>query len=438
MPAQLGIPKEGKVVYSTEKKSLFIPENIDLTTMLGKKELKQIDKYYFFPHQLYLRRVTDSRVSKATRIPVNYSLLEEFLTTRHTSKIIKFWLDAGVIETLTETKEVTGGDFFEPVQTVTRIKRSYAAGSRSMRYRFTKAYRDVKTKKVAIVDHKFAKKMERKRKESNAKLDLTYPAHRHLHFCLHEIKIDAKAAYATAHKENKRKKSNECYNKWVASIHAIEQQEFFISRDKTGKRIHQNWANLATKVKKHVYLPTGEELVNADIRCSQPLMLAILLRQHYNTASMPVNIADYIKECEQGTLYETLANEAGVAITDRKKFKRGFFKRVLYGRNEKAMLTQEWQVFDRLFKDVAAYVVRAKAKSHKALSHALQRMESEIIIDKVIAGIAADYHPEHYFALTIHDSITVTRSNETNIQKRMLDAFTKYGVHPTISIENFQ
>lgn len=406
----------GKVVYSAEKKSLFVPATVDLTTRLDKKELKHRDKYHYFLHQLYLRRVTDVRVTKLTRIPVNYSLMEEFLTTRHTSKIINFWLNLGVVET----------------------KESWKPGGWSKGYRFTEAYRDIKFKKVALVDAKFAKKMERKRQESNATIDLTYPAHNHLHFNLHELKIDALAAYATAHKENKRKKEDHGYNKWVASIHAIEHGAFFIHRDKTGKRVHQNWANLANKVKKHVYLESGEELVNADIRCSQPLMLAILLRQKYERASAPAQVNNYIQECENGTLYETLADAAGVAITDRKKFKRRFFKKVLYGRNENATKSPEWNVFSSLFPQAAAFVEERKRGSHKALSHALQRMESEIIIDKVIAGIAADYHPEHYFALTIHDSITVTRSNEIDIQRRMLDAFNEYGVYPTIKIEVFK
>lgn len=146
---------------------------------------------------------------------------------------------------------------------------------------------------------------------------------------------------------------------------------------------------------------------------------------------------DYIQECEQGTLYETLANAAGVAIADRKKFKRNFFKKVLYGRNENVTRSPEWAAFASLYPDVASYIVRAKVAIYKALSHALQRQESEIIIDGVFAGLAADYYPADYFAQPIHDSIVMCKSNEEDIKHRIISAFQKHYITPTLHREKF-
>jgi hypothetical protein len=414
------MPRAKKAVYDTQIKSIFIPENIDLVSNLPEVEHKHVDKYYYLLHQLYLRRVTDVRITKNTPIPVNYNSLREFLTHRHIDKVIDYWRTAGVIE--------RSGNFIP--------------NTKSYGYRFTEAYKDIRNKKVAITDQKFADKLERKRRERNMKIDLKVPQHSFIYFNLQEINIDAKAAYniafvANSPKKGTRAKREKHFNKWHTAIHAIEHKEWFITRDKTGKRVHNNFVNAPSRIRETMTIPTGEQLVNVDIRCSQPLMLAIVLKKYYAGASIPPKMLDYIQECEQGTLYETLANAASVSIADRKKFKRNFFKKVLYGRNENATRSPEWAIFAALYPDVSAYIVTAKADNYKALSHALQRQESEIIIDGVFGGLAADYYPSDYFALPIHDSIVVTKSNEEDIKHRIISAFQKHYITPTLHTENF-
>jgi hypothetical protein len=415
------MPRAKKVVYNTQIKSIFIPVNIDLINALPEEEHKHVDKYYYLLHQLYLRRVTDVRITKNTLISVNYDLLREFLTHRHIDKVLDYWRTAGVVE--------RSGNFIP--------------GTRSYGYRFTEAYRDVRNQKVTITDQKFADKLERKRRERNLKIDLKVPQHSFIYFNLQEIEIDAKAAYniafaANSTKKGTRAKREKYFNKWNTAIHALEHKEWFITRDKTGKRVHNNFVNAPSKIRETMTIPTGEQLVNVDIRCSQPLMLAIILKNEFAGASMPPKMLDYIQECEQGTLYETLASKAGIAaISDRKKFKRNFFKKVLYGRNENATRSPEWAAFASLYPDVAAYIVTAKAANYKALSHALQRQESEIIIDGVFGGLAADYYPADYFALPIHDSIVVCKSNEADIKHRIISAFQRHYITPTLHREDF-
>jgi hypothetical protein len=415
------MPRVKKFVYNTQIKSVFIPENIDLVKTLAVQEHKHVDKYHYFLHQLYLRRVTDVRITKNTLIPVNYDLLRELLTHRHIDKVLDYWRTAGVVER----------------------SGNYIPGTKSYGYRFTEPYRDVRNQKVTITDQKFADKLERKRRERNSRIDLKVPQHSFIYFNLQEIEIDAKAAYNIAFTASSTKKGTTAnrekhFNKWNAAIHAMEHKEWFITRDKTGKRVHNNFATAPSLIRITISIPSGEQLVNVDIRCSQLVMLAIVIKKFYSGASMPTNVLAYIQQCEQGILYETLASAAGIAaIADRKKFKRNFFKKVLYGRNENATRSPEWAIFAALYPDVAAYIVIAKADNYKALSHALQRQESEIIIDGVFGGLAADYYPADYFALPIHDSIVVTKSNEEDIKHRIISAFQKHYITPTLHTEDF-
>ena len=65
----------------------------------------------------------------------------------------------------------------------------------------------------------------------------------------------------------------------------------------------------------------------------------------------------------------------------------------------------------------------------------MQQAESEIIIDNVIKEIARKYHFQDYFALTRHDSIYTTEDKADDVKRRMLNAFAKYSITPTIVLE---
>lgn len=389
---------------------LFTPENINLSQLLPKSELKHADKYRYLLHRLYTGKFMDKRNSSKTPINISFTHFANVVSPRRAKTIIDFWMNHGVIET----------------------DGKYQAGLFCKKYRFSDLYRKQKVSLVPFVDPKFAASLERKKHHATTTPDLTQPNMNFLHFNLNEIKMDTERAYDfTANKFKRYRVNFDKHNNYITTINSMVNNELFFKRDNKGRRLHNNFVVTAKPLRSFYYLSTGEELVNIDIKNSQLLMLAILLNQHQVQGTEQFQI-----DVQAGKLYEVMAKASNTTITDRKKFKQDFFKDVLYGKNEKTITTDQFKVFQKLYPSVANFVIQFKEKNHKDLSITLQRIESEIVLDTVIRDLAADYHPEHYFALTIHDSIVTTRSNVDDMVKRINNAFQPYHLTPALEIEN--
>jgi hypothetical protein len=413
------------------RKKLFIPAGVNTRELiskdknLGHKQAKHADKYNYLLHYLICARSLDKRLTCESWIPVHTRTLEKYVTTRHHANILKFWLDNQVIEK-------------EPVA---RGRKGYVVGAKSISYRFTERYRNAGIIDVGYVDEKFEKKVAQLTKEfAMGKMDLTVKANAFIQFNLQELRINLIGANQHLQKLLAEGKiSLEKANVGTVRAQAIRDQEWFCVRDVTGHRIHNNWVTLNKQLKRFCYIETGEQLVNIDVRNSQPVILAILLKGHYRGKEIPQEVREYISLCESGQLYENLAKDSGIDVEDeeqRTSFKKTLFKTIFYGRNEDAEKYSEWQSFKFKFKNVASFITNFKAKDYKALSITLQRLESEIILEGVITKIAKDHSPESFFALTIHDSITTTSDNAAYVTTLMQKEFSKYGIHPTFETKS--
>ncbi|UPL50544.1 hypothetical protein [Hymenobacter sublimis] len=433
-----------KVLDTTEKRynnskkhteqRLYIPSGLNTRSLLDKKEQKHVDKYNYLLHHLYMTRVLNRKYSDYDFIPVRLKTLREYVSKRKADTIIQFWLDHHVIES----------------------DNSYIIGQKSTGFRLTEDFRDIKAVDVGIVDEVFTQRLKTLRKRYNDQLDMSLPQHAFLNYNLHEIKVDATAAFeylietaldsnytvpAKATKKEKlsieaaRKKALNKYNKDVASIMAISTGSFRINRDTTGKRVHHNIANLSKRVRRFLYLASGEPLVNVDVKNSQPLIMCILLLEKYQRSTMPADMVAYIKECEQGTLYTTLMAAFNTPDLDRSAFKQNLFKSVYYGENKYADNYTEWKTFNQLYPSVGEFITNYKRKNFEQLSIDMQRAESEIIIDGVIASLAAKYK-HMFFSLTIHDSVMCKAVDQDEVRDLILYHFGLRGLTPSVAIEN--
>jgi hypothetical protein len=313
-------------------------------------------------------------------------------------------------------------------------------GQKSISYRFTEAYRYQKVADIGYIDEKFEKKVATLTKEFRAgKMDLTVKANAFISFNLRELRINAIAAHQIVNTKLSEGKWNlERANIATVRIQAIRDQDWFCTRDVTGHRIHHNYAVLNKVLRPACYIETGETLVNIDVKNSQPVILSILLKAHFKT-NLTEDTQRYIKLCEQGKLYEFLAEKFGLDIQDeeaRSAFKKSLFKTIFYGRNQAAEKYQEWACFRSEFPTVAAFITAYKAKDYTALSIALQRLESEIMIEGVLGKIAQEHKPADFFALTIHDSITTTSDNAAYVERLMRQEFALRGINPSFEVQN--
>ena len=137
-------------------------------------------------------------------------------------------------------------------------------------------------------------------------------------------------------------------------------------------------------------------MAEVDIKNSQPYLLATL----YPDASRP-EARHYRQLATDGVIYEELMRINGVASSARAWGKTEFYK-VIFGDCYVRESSALWPGMQREFPILAAVV---EGHAGNALALALQRIEADIMIAKVVPALA-DALPGVPF-LTIHDSVAL-------------------------------
>jgi len=230
---------------------------------------------------------------------------------------------------------------------------------------------------------------------------------------LYDIKIDADSALN--YLKQLKKDNNISYDKYMKNTMMVENlksDNLFFKFDEYG-RMHTNFTVLKKHIRKNYLTIDGERLEEIDISNSQPLFLAVLMKQELSVNELiKPEFTRYINLVKNGLIYEELMNKCDVK--DREEAKYMMFV-VLFGKNGE---TRKYnKMFNSVFPDVFKFIRKYKSdkNSHKELSYILQNLESKFIFDKVVNHIM-EVHPEIKF-FTVHDSIVVPLKYKENAQK---------------------
>jgi hypothetical protein len=248
--------------------------------------------------------------------------------------------------------------------------------------------------------------------------------HHHLHGHLKALRIDEQAAIEAMH-DGGFDPSNETAIRFIAA------RDWHFTVCRFG-RVHTNITNLKSELRKHLSV-NGEGLVNLDIRNSQPLVFAALLKEHFGESGrVPADVRHFMDLCQAGTFYDYLMGESGIPSDQRSAFKRSFFGRVFFIWNDPP--TKEALAFGAVFPNVYRVIREMKADKYEALAQQLQRKESSIMI----GGVASRCMREipQAFVGTIHDSILCHPRYTDIIRRFILQEFAKVDLIPTIRIES--
>jgi hypothetical protein len=109
----------------------------------------------------------------------------------------------------------------------------------------------------------------------------------------------------------------------------------------------------------------------------------------------------YLEAVEHGELYENMMSL--LAIEDRSVVKRIVFG-ILMGKHR---TTKRQRLFANLYPSIYEFIGWLKKKDYKHASHALQRLESKIILHSVARQLLSEMIP----CATIHDSLLVSQAN---------------------------
>ena len=148
---------------------------------------------------------------------------------------------------------------------------------------------------------------------------------------------------------------------------------------------------------------------------------------------LPPDVQRFLALTWSGTVYDHLMAQIGV--TDRSKFKRTFFRVILYGDPGEAYVwgTKLHRLFRKQFPTVLKFVEWAKRHRYQDLAHRMQERESRFVIGAV-CGRLMEHHPD-VPVVTVHDSILTTPPHVRTVHRVMMEEFARLGVRPSIKVE---
>jgi hypothetical protein len=436
---------------------LYVPERFLALDLPGMDKYR--DELNWFVHKIICGNVR-TRHSDSEYVNISRQTMEKYIHPTRVSTIRDTLLQAGVIEC---------DNLF--------IRSDFSQNGKSYGYRLAAALHGP-NKRTEVTKPRLAARIIANRLTYHHKAigEDTLPAHaRHLLQCLRRTRINKRYAYRAVKAAMNTRRTN---GKNIGNIlHLVKmtvdtivnrEHEFHICRY---GRVHTNITRLLTEARSCLTI-NGEPLSELDIANSQIIFLVMLMREtpaKYTTAttkkpnvtrspdaasankpnlppgktvtqaaphtptttfSLPPDVERFIELTCAGQMYNHLMRLSG--YTDRGRFKKEFFRDVLYGEDGKPYCTMSplRAVFKKEFPSVDAFIRTQKREKYQELARKMQKRESSFVIDTVCARLCREC-PEIPL-VTVHDSIMTTPKWVAMVRDVFLDEFRKLGVEATI------
>jgi len=226
---------------------------------------------------------------------------------------------------------------------------------------------------------------------------------------LNKIQIDYEGAmnFLTTLKNNDLIEDSKYFSN-LLSVDNISLNNIYFNFDDFG-RFHTNYTILKKEIRNSYLTINNEILTEIDIKNSQPLFFAALLKEELTIINKDTQ--KYFDLVKAGLLYDDIVENSDVET--RNDAKELIYK-VLFGRNRETK--KENKIFKKLYPSIYEYILEFKdlRDNYKELSHELQKMESQFIYNKVIKEIYDTY--PNIVLFTIHDSIMFPMSYKEKIE----------------------
>lgn len=369
-----------------------------------------------------------------------------------------------------------------------RTDMNYIVGEKSKGYLINKyTYHKATVQLVPIKDFVFRRNRTKEVNIVKAELKVTATKYHYLTKWFNEkLKIDVENATNKAEelfpeqtgaiKGTKKGKPSIWHKRYkaISAINKIANQEFYYSVDDNVGRFHSNLTNIKRELRNYITYD-GQKLLNIDIRNSQPLFSLLLLQESFYTKnegqftiynlphSLPFlsssnqsylatlimivkvfktidfqSIEEYISMINSGEFYKKISELVYPDNAfDKQKIKEMIF--TVFFSNNKFIGQVEAKPksdFKAAFPSVYEIFRQLKVKNHTALAHILQRIESEIIVQRVAKRIASERPELPIF--TIHDSVATTEGNEDYVAAVIKEeVFNMTGLNVMLGIERW-
>jgi hypothetical protein len=298
----------------------------------------------------------------------------------------------------------------------------YLVGEKAKGYRLKPEHATMGLDRTPIRDQRLTRKLVDHYSRSS---DNAPPVIRYLLGHLRKLDIDAQAALDWVRGQDTYHPADE------AAIHLIAAHDASRWIVCPYGRFHTTLTSLRRGARRFLTY-RGEPLVGLDVRNSQPLVFALLLRKELGSLDRYDDVRLYVELCQKGDFYEYLAGEWEIHDMDRSTFKTQFFKLVFFAKSSDI---PAFVAFCRGFPKVGEVVRRLKPEGNEAhLAQELQRAEANLILGQICTRLARTLPPEAP-VFTIYDSLLTTPRWAETIRQTMLEEFAAHDVTPTINFE---
>lgn len=208
-------------------------------------------------------------------------------------------------------------------------------------------------------------------------------------------------------------------------LERIGGDEHIWSSDKQGRR-YSYVTNLKRELRSLLRVE-GQRLQQIDIANSQLLFLALEMKR------VGIECPDFFSLCEQGMLYEHVAEHAR---TTRAAVKKAITQRALFSPNDaRCQRSRVKRTFDRLFPAVAKFLHDSKAEQdgNSKLAKLLQFAEADLIINRVCGRLRRE--DQVSFVTPVHDCLIFLPEDAAIVSSVMADEFLQLGIRPRLDVK---
>jgi len=341
-------------------------------------------------------------------------------------------------------------DFLEQEDIIER--KNYSAGRNSTLYRIRE---EGKTEFRILTDMEIVNRVEKSQQKMKLRNSKKYPS---LNRTIKQVQIDHEAAFAFIEEEYLHTGNDARRNFLLAEVEKIYTGDIYIKVNDTNFRLDTNFTHLPGELSEFLSIG-GQPVVELDITNSQPFFAATLFDMRPEveavmTKYLGSSFTIYTKSLQlynkedvklytslvcSGKFYDFMADQftaQGIPFENRKDLKRQLFV-VFFGKGISYKYNKAADGFRKTFPNVHRLFYAIKEKQHNQLPNLLTRIESRVMLDRVVPAINSKYPDLHL--LTKHDSVEPFKQlvpdgvrNSFEIGKMMFDTIEKVtGLRPS-------
>ncbi len=356
--------------------------------------------------------------------------------------------------------------------------RHYVPGKKSMGLKFNSRYQ---SELIPIQITKWTLIKSITGYHSNVNIEKTEEIHflKKWFNCKIQVDLEGAQIFLTQLKEQEIESGSlhaqQAYNSRILPLLELIQGEYSFGVDNTGFRLHTNLTRTMKELRKYIKYD-GNKLHSIDIVNSQPFLARPLFQLNYfnrnkiydkilnqrltTQANYPImlvekiervtnqqDVINYLEMVTNGEFYEKFGEilvqnelfDGDIQNTSVRDTVKEITFATLYSPNTAMAYNSEVRVFSNVFPNVYEMIklIKLGHGNHRAYSILLQRLEAELILDKICKRISHAYPQIPIF--TIHDSI-VTIEKYVPIVENFMKKIMRInvGASPMLKIETWE